>query len=280
MENKRYGFIPSLIENDHYVLGDGSLNPPVLMTGGHGWIDYLPADDFQSNPSFESMNCTSYGTLHALATLGKKKFGIQFQTSLSERYTGIMTDTTPQGNDPHKVIELIRTTYGVVPEVFLPFGPGVVTWQEYYAPNPMTYALYAMGAHWLKKYQVSHQWVTLTNDSLSVRQQKMMEALQFSPLGVSVFAWSQHSDGLYYSDQPYLNHWVTLYDFNPGVSWSIFDSYDKSHKLLEWNFNFGQAKQYGLDYAPTAALTSNTPEQVVVPYIGYRLGTFINEILK
>lgn len=277
---KNYGFKPSAIQLEHYKLGDGNLAPAIIMPQGHGWKDYLPADDLQSNSELETDNCTNYGTLHALVTLGKQKFSVQFQTALSERYTGIMTGTGPGGNDPWTVIDTIARYCGVVPAVYLPFGPGVQTWQEYYSPNPMTYALYAMGAHWLKKYKVSYQWVTLPGDSQQIMQQKMREALQFSPLGASVFAWSLHSDGRYYSDEPGQNHWVTVYDYLADGSWCVFDSYDNTHKVLDPNFIFGQVIGYGLDFNVGGATLGEVPEQVYLPYTGYLVKNFINEILK
>lgn len=275
-----FGFRESILQNDHYIFGDGQLAPKIIMPNGQGWANYLPLDDVQSNPYFESMNCTSYGTLHALATLGKAKFGLQFQTSLSERYTGIMASTTPQGNDPQKVIETIRTISGVVPEVYLPFGPGVQTWSNYYNPNPVPYALYAMGVHWLKKYKVGHDWVWLPTDSQAIIQQKIIDALQYSTLGISVLAWNQHTDGLYYSDAPGQNHWVELYGRVDGQYWMIFDSYDQTHKKLAWNFNFGQAKRYSLDSNLGGEVLGDEPEQIYLPYLGYLAKNFINQILK
>lgn len=279
MEKKSFGFIPSIIDTSkHYIMGDQCLNPQVIMPNGHGWADFLPARDVQNVNNLETENCTNYGTLHAIATLGKRKFGAQFQTSLSERYTGVMTGTGPNGNDPQTVVEFIRTSCGVIPEVFLPFDSTILTWSEYYSPKPMNYALYAIGAHWLKKYKLSHQWITLPGDSLATKQQKMKDALQFSPLGVSGFAWSQHADGKYYSDQPYQNHFFDVYEYVDGVSWLIFDSYDNTHKILDWNYNFGQVKGYGLDLNVGAEQLGDTPENVIVLYIGYLLKCFIKSL--
>lgn len=292
-----FGFVPSIIDlNVHWFLGDASMTPPILMSQGHGWDDFLPVDQFQSTGDLETYNCTNYGTIHALATLGNFKFNRggdnlilpteqrKFQSFLSERYTGVMTGTTINGNDPHKVIEIIRTECGLVPDAYLPFGPGVQTLGEYYAPNPMTYALYAVGAHWLKKYEVSHQWVFLPTDSKATIQQKMKYALQFSPLGASVFAWSQHADGLYYSDQSFQNHWVTVYDYVEGQYWMVFDSYDKTHKKLDWNFTFGQAKQYDINLIQspigTDSETVDKPEQVYLPYGIYLMKWYANQIFK
>lgn len=284
METKKYGFKPSLIVPDvHWYLGDGSMNPPILQLDGD-WTPFIPVDDLQNKNGLETENCTSYGTLHAIGTLGNREFNTPtskpFQALFSERYTGVMTNTTPSGNDPQKVSELIRTTCGLVPQVFLPFDSTITSWRQYYSPNPMSYALYAAGAHWLKKYRFQHQWITLPGDSQQVVRNKMKTALQYSPLGASVFAWSQHADGYYYSDQPYFNHWIEIIKLNPDGSTRIFDSYDKTIKTLEPNFVFGQIKGYGLDFNTGGQNLGDAPEQVVIPYIGYLAGNYIKSIFK
>lgn len=281
METKiqNHGFIPSIIdETTHYIMGDGCLpSPDVLMPGGHGWGSFLPPDEVQARNGLETENCTNYGTLHAIATLGKRKFGLSFQTQLSERYTGILTGTTTFGNDPHKVAELIRTLCGVIPEVFLPFDDSIKNWQQYYSPKPMTWALLNIGLSWLKKYTFGHDWVFVAADPLASRQAKMVDALQYSPICVSGFAWSQHADGMYYSDQPYQNHWFEIYDFVYGQYWMAFDSYDNTHKKLDWNFDFGQCKRYSL------SLKVGGDAPVKVPWIE-SLETFVKsyfwEIIK
>lgn len=276
--SKNYGYTPSEInEDEHYMLGDGWLKAEILMPEGHGWGDYLPVSEIQNRNGLETFNCTSYGTLHALATLGKKKFGAQFQNNLSERYSGVMTGTTPNGNDPHRVIELIRTFCGVVPEVFLPFDDTIQSWSEYYRPNPMSYYLFQVGRHWLKKYKIGHDWVFSPNDDTKTRQEKMKEALKFSPLGVSGYAWYERGDGRFYSlGKP--NHWFTIYDYIDGNSWLAFDSYDNTHKRLDWNFEFGQAKRYSLDLIN--ANLGEAVEPAKLPYAVYLIKSYFNEILR
>lgn len=241
-----YGFIPSeIIEEEQFLLGDGCLPADVIFKDGHGWGDYLPSDDFQFKNGLETMNCTSYGTLHALATLGKKKFGIQFQANLSERFLGVLAGTTQRGNDPHRVCECVRK-YGVMPEVFLPFGSDIDTWPEYYSPSPMTLQFLTYGQNWNRKYAFGHEWCFLPTDSLQVKQAKIKEALKYSPVCVSMYAWAKHSDGLYYKDGND-NHWIEIYDFVEGKYWNCFDSYDKTHKLIAIDSNFGQGKRFHLE---------------------------------
>ncbi len=287
-----YGFIPSVIDLDeHYILGDGSLSPAIIMPDGQ-WDDFLPVDDLQNKNGLETENCTNYGTEHIIGTLGNFKFnrdrnGVllpmgqrSFQALFSERYTGVMTGTTIYGNDPHGVIEIIRTQSGLIPQLFLPFDSSITSWIKYYSPSPMGYTLYAIGKHWLKKYTLSHQWIVLPIDTIQQKQQKMKTALQYSPLGASVFAWNQHPDGLYYSDQPYKNHWIEVYGFVDGQYWKIFDSYDSTHKKLNWNFDFGQVKGYDINYNVGGDILGDTIKSVYFSYGTYLLGQYINSIMK
>ena len=276
-EIKNYGFVAPIVdEKEQYVLGDGWFGGAVLMPGGHGWGRFLPGEETQAKNGIDTYNCSNYGTLNALETIGRKKYGNVFQSNLSERYTGVLTGTIPGvGNDPQKVIENIRTFCGVVPEVFLPFDNTINTVQKYYSPNPMPYWLFATGKHWLKKYKVSHSWVFLNNDTLAEKQRKMKDALQYSPLGCAGYAWDQHADGLYYGHPTIFNHWYMVFDFEDGKYWLAYDSYDKTIKKLAWNYNFGYSKMYGLDLQP--ANTPYTPTADYISYIAYRLGAIFGK---
>jgi len=252
------GFHDSIIdEREHYMLGDGWLSPMTLMKKGQSWEQYLPDDEFQNRNNVETMNCTNYGTLHALATLGNRLFNTDqngvmfaknarpFQANLSERYTGIISGTTQYGNDPHHVVEVIRTISGCIPEVYLPFDSTITTFQKYYSPRPISFSLFKTGYSWMKKYEVGHDWVFSLPDTPTERKEKMMIALKYSPLGAAGFAWSLHGDGKYYSDGP-ANHWFTVYGYVENDCWLVFDSYDNTHKKLDWNYNFSQAKRYSI----------------------------------
>jgi len=85
------------------------------------------------------------------------------------------------------------------------------------------------------------------------KQVRMKEALKYSPLAVSGYAWSRHADGLYYKDGRD-NHAFMVYDYVEGKEWLAFDSYDNSFKELEWNYNFGQVKRFSLNLNHTGKL--------------------------
>ena len=74
-EQINYGFLPSKIEPDHYVLGGSELPKIVLMPLGN-WERYLPVEERQFQWNVETANCTGFGTLSAIETLLKRLYNI------------------------------------------------------------------------------------------------------------------------------------------------------------------------------------------------------------
>ncbi len=76
-----------------------------------------------------------------------------------------------------------------------------------------------------------------------------MEALKYSPLGVSVVAW-RGRDGLFVKDKGEPdNHWTTVVAYKEGEYWLVADSYlvfDSPFKRLAWDYDFGSIKRYSL----------------------------------
>lgn len=242
---RHLGFLPEEITPDQWVLGANTKIAGLkLMPGGHGWKKFLPLEELQHRNNFESMNCSNYGTLNCWETLALLVFGIQF--NWSERYTGVGSGTTKNGNYPHQVAEVIRNDIGLIDETILPFGPDINTWEKYYFPSPLPPALIAQGRLFLQKYKLGHDWV-FVKGSLKEKQDKIKEALEYSPLGVSVLAWKERKGKMWKDVGENDNHWCMLYDFVEGKEWHIFDHYDDTHKILEWDYDFGYVKRYSIE---------------------------------
>lgn len=246
------GFVPEpTVPDDHYVLGGyGEENlagvEKVLMPGGHGWRKYKPKKELQKQYGFESMNCTSYGTLNPLETLAAFHKLDDFPKDCSERYLGVLAGTTPEGNSPHKVIETIRTFAGVLEQAILPWTSDITDWNRYYSPNPMDEGMIAHAQKILRKYRIRHAWVFngLTEKG---KQGKLISALEIGTVAVSVRAWSL-KNGRYWKDKNATdNHWVQLLDFKQGDYWLVYDQYEDTEKKLEWDYNFGSAKVYFIE---------------------------------
>ncbi len=240
--NKGHGFIPDIIQPEDYVLGGFRIPEEVLQEDGN-WTNFLPAIEFQKRNGLETMNCTVYGTLNCIETLLKRLFGVE--VNKSERYIGVVAETSQNGNAPQRVIEVIRKVAGLIDERLLPFGDTIRSWEEYYSPKPMTLEFFEEGKKWLEKYTLKHEWVFSSGSGENNKIEKLKTALRYSPLGVSVYAWDWGDDGLYAkkADQRD-NHWVMLYNYREGEYWEIFDRYDNTFKKLRWGYNFGFAKRY------------------------------------
>lgn len=269
-----HGFLAEEITPDQWVLGANTkIAGPKLMPGGHGWKEFLPPDELQNRNGLETSNCSNYGTLNCWETLGKKKFGIKF--NWSERYTGVGTGTTEQGNFPHKVAEIIRNDIGLIDEDLLPFSDDINEWNEYYAPKPMDPKLLTIGQKFLKRYKLGHDWV-FVNGSLAQKQAKLKDALEYSPCGVSVVAWKERKGKMFKSIGEQDNHWVELYDYEDGVCWYVFDHYDNTHKKLEWDYDFGYAKRYSIEFN-TEPVVEEKPEPEISKE---KVQTFIDWLIE
>ena len=99
------------------------------------------------------------------------------------------------------------------------------------------------GKKWLRKFRIKHEWVLIGNESRE-KQDILKQALKYSPLGVSVYAWERNDIGLYVKDYQRDNHFVTLYGYDDGECWKVFDHYNDTYKKLEWDYPFGCAKRY------------------------------------
>ena len=235
-----HGFIEPEIQEEDYILGDGMLVGEILQSNGQ-WDDYLPDTEIQHQWGLETSNCTSYATLNAIEILLKRKYGGVH--NYSERGLGIVAGTYPPGNDPHKVAEAVRKN-GIIPDEVLPFSSNTDTLEEYYSPSPLTDSFVQRAKEWLFWYDFKHDYVFTKGEASDVKRKKIMEALKYSPLGVSVYAWAEEN-GLY-TKLGNDNHWTVLYGYKLGEYWKIYDSYDSTLKKLEWNYDFGIAKRYSI----------------------------------
>lgn len=239
---KNYGFILPEIKQEDFVFGDASIDAPVLQANGQ-WDAFLPKDEFQNINGFETFACGWYNTLNPIEILLRRKFG--FDENYSDRWGAQKTGTKQRhGNDPHAVSEFIRKN-GIVEEYEWPNAPAE-SFDDYYRDPP--FPLDVSARTFSKHYEFFHDYVP--NDPKS-----MTNALKYSPLGIAVYAWEQLPSSLYKAapDATSQNHWVTCYGFEEGKFWKIFDSYDNSHKQLEWSHRPAIAKRYHIDLAPQAA---------------------------
>lgn len=244
------GLTSTLITADNWLFNRGR-GLVVLQQDGQ-WDKFLPKDEIQNNYGFDPYSCTSYGTINAIEILLKQKGIIE---EYSERFLAIASNTVPPGNDPHTVCEAIRKV-GLVDEALLPWETAK-TVDEYYSPNPLTSELKEKGEEWLKKYDFEHRWVFDPNDKIDTKIAKIKEALKYSPIGVSVYAWLKQG-GIYIKPQGRTDsHWCVIYGYHEDGTWKCFDSLDYSLKTLDKYYDFTYGKMFTILPPKQASFLSN-----------------------
>jgi len=244
---KQFSYIPSTIQADHYVLGGlgDSVVPKIVLSPTGQWLDVVPEFEAQ-NKGFETFDCTAFGLLNCIEILGK----IQgFDFNLSERFMGIVAGTDPKigGNDPHKVAEALRH-YGAIAEGVLPFDDTIKTVEEFYSfKGNDERTCRDAGEQFSMAWTFLHTWVF--SGFVGNKQELMMEALKYSPLGVAGPAWFENPEThQFYSPKGAVaNHWFQVVGYVEGKYWIINDSYlfdGKPIKHLDWDFDFACAKRY------------------------------------
>lgn len=204
------------------------------MKNGHGWQDYLPQGE-QQNLGIEPEACTSFGTLNAVEMMARKQYNDH--SLWSKRYLAYISGTTHQGNSPFTVKETLKHQ-GTVTENLWPYTKSDNTWASFYEQPPAS--LHPMALEFPAHYLFDGTFIKADPQSL-------MQALQYSPVGVAGFAWAQRN-GLYYSPngtEPC--HWFVIIDYVENQHWVIFDSYKPYIKQLAWDYVFSEPMQYSLN---------------------------------
>ena len=223
-EVRDYGLRVKPVQPDHFIAGSGQITArfgAAELNPKKDWTKFAKIKELQNRFGFETMNCSNYATGFAVIAAAQIQGFIDFVQNSSERFTGVMTKTDPSGNDPHDVIEIIRTLCGLIEEEKLPWTKED-TWNEYYAPNPMDETLVALGQSLLKRYVIGHEWVIKPGSKLTPKQKEtaILNMLGRAPVCVSVRAWEKDGD-------------VYVKDIGaPDTHWVMLIRYDKKEKKM------------------------------------------------
>jgi hypothetical protein len=227
--------IPEVQEND-FIFGDQKLGDFPINPSGD-WTQWLPSEENQ-DVGVEPMACTTFACLNCVETMLRQRYGSTL--NYSDRFLAYISGTGKQGNDPHKVAEALRKS-GDVLEADYPYTPDQNTWEKFYA-KPAKW-LYTKYLEFCAEYSFGHSWVT------NPTQQRMMDALTYSPLTAGVYAWQFDAVADRYIRPAGMQstHDVMIYGYLANNYWLCFDSYDQHVKKLAWDFGFDAVKRYTLD---------------------------------
>jgi hypothetical protein len=242
-----YGLVENIVSDvREYILG-GSKVPYIPYQEDGNWEPFLPRYESQS-VRFETHGCSVWGSQNQSETLYKRLYGIE--PNYSERFTYLLAGVVPgKGADPQLVYESIRKN-GVVNESEFPMTK---TLDDYMDKSDITGSLLAKGQNWLYTHDFLHEWLWKKGERPENWKPLLKEALQTSPIAVSVTAWRQEN-GLYVSGTGGNNHWCLLYRIDTdGVMW-VFDSYDHSKKPLHPEHYIRRAKRIWLNKKTPSAM--------------------------
>ena len=188
------GFLFKISPTD-YITGASPIKWEPLNEAGD-WRKYLPLEEKQFNFKFDTMSCTTFSALNVLETLvnflmwndkltvaqleSLNKLGYieNGKANFSDRFTAIMSGTTPQGNYFQNVLDSVRRD-GLLPEKDFPFQGN--SWAEYHHKTKITEEMRQKALKIKDILDFAYEWVELDPGSLN-----LSEALKQSPVQVAV----------------------------------------------------------------------------------------------
>lgn len=213
-----HGLIIEPPSETDYVSGDGNLSGEVINPDGN-WLPFIPKFEHQA-PRFETNSCATQATLNAYETLSI--FLLGEEKNLSDRMVAKGSGTDPKaGNSPQKVSYFFYKNWSVFEEDY-PME-GVQTVDEYYKEIPDI--LYSKAQ--IVRGDGVWGYEAITNPT----KLKLQDALTKGAVCISVAAWGQDENGIYYKPATWRdNHYVQLLQIKPNGNYLVFDSYDPSLK--------------------------------------------------
>lgn len=244
-ENIHPNFIAPDINPEDFVFGSNQLQGAILREDGD-WRDYLPLPEDQLKRNIETSACATYNTIKPIAILQEEQFDLK-DKNYSERFISQLSGTTKFGNTPNKVAQTIRD-FGLIADELLPFSDDISSWEEFNSfKGSDRNTCIREGKRWLGDWNFGYDWVYTGNVMIEQKYKKLREALKYSPIGVSVYAWISDDSGTYIrpTDDPD-NHWTTLVYIDDKNRAYVYDTYPPYLKVLEPFYDFGYAMRYSV----------------------------------
>lgn len=259
------------IKATDYRFGSGQLIGTPLREDGD-WRDYVPNEEFQKINGIESSSCYVQAQQSAIATILEEQFDLPNQ-NYSARFNFINSGGTPFGGSPIDGADSIRKD-GLIPDEMLPFSLDVTSWEKFnsFFDNNEIDCVKA-GQKYLREWSPRYDIVFLREETLENKYSKLREALKYSPVCASVYAWVE-DNGVYIKPKGVSdNHLVEIVYLDENNQAYVWDSYSPFMKKLSANYNFDFAMRWSMEKKdPTQQL--NWLEHIIK-----ELAKFIKDIL-
>jgi hypothetical protein len=234
---KDYGFDPDevAITPDNYL--SSALHKVLLQPSGQ-WDDFLPAYEAQAK-LYETWGCTVYGGENHIQFQHKRLY--KEEPDYDERFNYVLAGVGVNGASPHTSYESFRKD-GLIKQRPLPN-----TYKEFSNKSSITQEMIDEGQDWKEEYDFKHAWIrTPTKEEIIVE-------LSYSTVGIGVTAWYEDENGLFIDNGQKNTHWCICYGYikdERGIILKVFDTYDRSKKLLHPDHHISVAKVITLTKKP------------------------------
>jgi|CXWL01.1.fsa_nt_gi hypothetical protein len=212
---------------EDYVFGGNQLGDSPIQPDAN-WSGYLPDVEIQNLNGIEPSACVTFATLNIVEILERKLYG--GTNNWSDRFLATISGTKERkGNSPNNVAYVLKDK-GCVEERDLPFDSSITTYDSFYAL--IKESLHTLALQFKAEFAFGYEYVKPNHDDL-------MDALKYSPLGFSVYAWIQDENGLYYRPSGASDgHYTVCIGYVRNNYWIIFDSYapnGSAIKHVKWD---------------------------------------------
>ena len=224
------GLIVEAPQEQDYVLGATGPEFEMLVPSGQ-WHDFLPVSELQRNRHGDTYMCVSFSLNNIHEFLVKRKYNEEINKS--DIFLGVGSGTTRgRGNSKRTVADWNRLN-GFVLETDHPYTKEMTLDEAYRALSAM---LLETGRRQLEGWEFGYKWLP-SNGVFS-----MTNGLKISPLQVDVSgSYKMNSQGCIAWDKgnPAYDHEVTIFGYEDGKCWHVFDSETEQAIKFAWGYPFG-----------------------------------------
>lgn len=215
-----------------------------ILKNDRDWRNCRPPGEEQNVRGIESSACYIEAQQHVIATLQEAQYNL-LDKNYDSRFNVILSNGTENGGDPIAGAQSIRHD-GLV-EGLLPFSEEILSWQDFasFKGADKDFCI-KKGQDWLKEWTPKYDIVFTRSDSLQEKYRKLKEALQYSPVAMSVNAWYEQN-GLYVKPKGSRDTHLVQCDFLDENNCPYFwDTYSPFSKKGEPFYNSDFAMRWSL----------------------------------